>query len=94
MESAYILANKELEKIRKKNREKQDIRHSEVQIKAPEIVDIQSNLMKQGTRLLGCVLNRGEDFEDIKKAKIEDLVGRGLSERDARSVYEFFRSGS
>ncbi len=94
MESAHILANKELEKIRQKNKEKQDIRHSEVQIKAPEIVDIESNLMKQGTRLLGCVLNRGEDFEDIKKAiqglqqaKADLLKKNGFSEDYLDDIY-------
>ncbi len=72
MESAYSLANRELEEIRQKNKELEAVRHSEVMLKNSKLADIEGELMKQGTRLLKCVLNRSEDFEDIKKT-IQDL---------------------
>ncbi len=94
MESAYTLANRELEEIRIKNKEKQDIRHGEVLLKDPKLSEIEGNLMKQGTRLLGCVLNRGEDFEDIKasiqdlqKQKAEVLKKNGFSEDYLDDIY-------
>ncbi len=87
MESAHTLANKELEALRKKNRELQDIRRGEVMLKAPGLSDIESSLMKQGARLLNCVLNRGKDFEEIKASiqtlqaqKVELLKKNGFSE--------------
>ncbi len=72
MESAYTLANRELEEIRQKNKEQEAVRHSEVMLKNPKLAEVEGELMKQGTRLLKCVLNRNEDFEDIKKS-IQDL---------------------
>ncbi len=72
MESAYTLANRELDEIRQKNKELEAVRHSEVMLKNPKLAAIESELMKQGTRLLKCVLNRCDDFEDIK-ATIQDL---------------------
>ncbi len=77
MESAYSLANKELEEIRQKNKEQQAVRHNEVMLKDPGLLAIEGELMKQGTRLLKCVLNRSEDFEDIKTA-IQDLQKKKL----------------
>ena len=67
MESAYTLALKELERIRNENRRTDEIHHSEVLEKAPEITDIENELMKNGTGLLKCVLNKGENFETIKQ---------------------------
>ncbi len=72
MESAYSLANKELEEIRQRNKEIEAVRHSEVMLKDSKLAEIESELMRQGTRLLKCVLNRSEDFEDIKR-NIQDL---------------------
>lgn len=66
MESAYTLANRELEQIRTANREKQNLRHSEVLLIAPQLADIESRLMLSGTQLLKCVLNKGQNFEEIK----------------------------
>lgn len=66
MESAYTLANRELEQIRTSNREMQDARRNEVLLVAPQLVDIESRLMLCGTQLLKCVLNRGQDFDQIK----------------------------
>lgn len=87
MESAHTLANKELEAIRQKNRELQDVRRSEVLLKAPGLSDMEASLIKQGTRLLNCVLNRGKDFEEIKASiqklqaqKAELLKKNGFSE--------------
>ncbi|MBQ9736806.1 MAG: ATP-binding protein [Clostridia bacterium] len=74
MESAYTLANREMEEIRKKNKELQSIRRSEALLKEPQIADTEASLMKQGARLLGCVLNRSNDFETIKK-EIQRLQG-------------------
>jgi DNA replication protein DnaC len=68
MESAHTLANRELEEIRQKNKERQSIRRNEISLKAPQIIEIESKLMKQGTRLLSCILNRNDDFEEIKKS--------------------------
>lgn len=94
MESAYTLANRELEEIRVKNKEKQDIRHGEVLKKAPNLSEIEGNLMKQGTRLLECVLNRGENFDDIKtsiqglqKQKAEILKKNGFPEDYLDDIY-------
>ena len=72
MESAYTLANKELEEIRQRNKETQNIRRNEALLKVPRLGEIENNLMKQGTRLLNCVLKQCENFEEIKK-DIKDL---------------------
>ena len=66
MESCYTLALKELERIRLENRNISVARHKEVEAKIPEISDIEENLMKCGTSLLKCVLNKCTDFENIK----------------------------
>ena len=67
MESAHILAGKELERIRVENAEKLNERRKEVLAKTPEVGKIEDQLMKEGSRLLSCVLNRCNDFEEIKK---------------------------
>lgn len=94
MESAYTLANKEIEEIRRKNREAQSVRQNEVLLKIPEIADIEATLMKQGARLLSCVLNRCEDFEEIKsniqrlqKEKAELLKKNGFPEDYLNDIY-------
>lgn len=95
MESAYTLANKELEEIRKRNKETQSIRHSEVLLKAPSLGEIENDLMKQGTGLLNCVLNHCEDFEkikkeiqDLQKKKSEILVRNGFAENYLDDIYD------
>lgn len=94
MESAHTLANKELEEIRRSNKELQDIRRSEVLLKSPRLLEIEAALMKQGTRLLSCVLNRCEDFENIKqtiqdlqKEKTSLLVQNGFAEDYLDDIY-------
>ncbi len=94
MESAYTLANKELEEIRQRNKETQNIRRNEALLKVPRLGDIENNLMKQGTRLLSCVLNRCDEFEDIKndikalqKEKSELLVKVGFSADYLDDIY-------
>ncbi len=94
MESAYTQANKELEKIRQKNAEIQNIRHNEVLMKAPKLGEVEADLMKQGTRLLSCVLKKCEDFEDIKKniqtlqkEKTKLLLKNGFAEDFLDDVY-------
>ena len=67
MESCYTLALRELEEIREENKNILSFRHSEVIEKVPEIEEIETSLMKNGTALLECVLNKRNDFEDIKK---------------------------
>lgn len=68
MESAYTLANRELEQIRTANREEHDTRHSQVLLVAPQLADIESRLMICGTQLLKCVLNQGKNFDEIKSS--------------------------
>ncbi len=94
MESAYTLASRELEEIRRINRGKQSVRHSEVLLKAPKLAEIETNLMKQGTRLLECVLKRCDSFEDVKKSiqdlqrqKAELLTENGFSEDYIDDIY-------
>ncbi len=94
MESAYTLANRELEEIRQKNKELEAVRHSEVMLKEAGLAELESELMKQGTRLLKCVLNRNEDFEDIKKTiqslqkkKLQLLVNCGFPEDYLDDIY-------
>lgn len=67
MESSYTLALKELEQIRAKNREIDELHRKEVIKKAPEIENIEKELMKCGTRLLKCVLDKSENFEEVKE---------------------------
>ena len=67
MESCYALALKELENIRLENRQKTEERYKEVTAKVPEILSIDSELMKNGTNLLKCVLNKCSNFEQIKE---------------------------
>lgn len=66
MESAYVLANREMDKIRAENKEKQRLRHSEVLHRAPRLADIEREMSRCGTQLLNCVLYRNNDFEEIK----------------------------
>lgn len=87
MESAYILANKELERIKIENAEKLNERRKEVLAKTPEVGKIEEQLIKEGSRLLSCVLNRCDDFENIKKNiqglqrdKAKTLVDAGFKE--------------
>ena len=94
MESAYTLANRELEEIRKKNKELEAVHHSEVMLKNPKLAEIEGELMKQGTRLLKCVLNRNDDFEDIKKTiqnlqkqKTQLIVDCGFPEDYLDDIY-------
>lgn len=94
MESAYALANRELEQIRIKNREKQELRRNEVLLKAPELSDIESSLMKCGTQLLKCVLNKGKNYEEIKHSirelqadKIRLLKKNGFAENWLDEIY-------
>lgn len=94
MESAYVLANRELEEIRNKNRAKQEMHHAEAVLKVPEIAEVESNLMKQGTRLLSSVLSRSESFEEIKgniqslqKKKTALLLENGFPEDFLDGIY-------
>jgi len=72
MESAYVLASRELENIRIENQAEQSRRHSEICIKIPQFASVETEMMKNGTRLLGCILNKDESFEE-KKSSIKAL---------------------
>ncbi len=87
MESSYTLALKELENIRNGNHQIDQYRRSEVLVKIPEISDLEAELMKNGTALLKCVLNKGQGFDEIKsniqslqKKKSDLLVKNGFPE--------------
>lgn len=67
MESAYVLANRELEGIRNKNREAQEVRRAEAALKDSRFAELDAELMRQGTRLLNCVLKRNDDFEAVRE---------------------------
>lgn len=95
MESAYVLANRELESIRLKNQAEQARRHMEVCNQIPRFSEVETELMKNGTRLLGCVLNKCEDFEEIKKSiqtlqktKSELLVKNGFAGDYLEDIYD------
>ena len=94
MESAYTLANKELEQIRAKNKEIMAERRREVISKAPRLSALETDLMKCGTRLLNCVLKKCEDLETIKKdikalqsEKTDILLKNGFSEDYLDDIY-------
>lgn len=75
MEHPYTLAMKELVKRRKKNLAETERRRTEVRVKTPELTEIETELMKQGTRLLRCVLDKNPDFESVKE-NIQSLQER------------------
>lgn len=77
MESAYVLAAREKEEIRNENQRILEFRKKEAALAAPEIADIDAELMKAGTALLRTVLNKTSDFESIKK-KIQSLQERKI----------------
>ena len=94
MESAYTLASKELQDIKRKNKEKQEENRQKVLAKAPELLEIESSLMKQGTRLLNCVLEKSNNFEEIKatiqslqKNKIQLLEDNGFGKDFLDDIY-------
>lgn len=68
MEQPYTLAMKELAERREQNRLETERRRAEVRVKAPELTEIETDLMKQGTRLLRCVLDKNPDFESVKES--------------------------
>lgn len=72
MESAYTLANRELEEIRTANRHVADEHRKEVLSRAPELSKLEDALMKNGTALLECILKKDGRFEEIK-ASIRNL---------------------
>ncbi len=78
MESAYVLASKELEEIRNENRQILEYRKRETEKIAPRLSEIDIELMKWGTALLKSVLNKGESFEEVKQ-KIQSLQEEKIS---------------
>ena len=67
MESAYSLANKEIEKIRRANKEEQQRRENEVRQGAPEFSQIEAQLAAGGAALARCVLNGNGDISVIRR---------------------------
>lgn len=68
MESAFSLAITDLKKIREKNKGEQNRRLEEVRLKNPRFREIELELNKFGTALARCVLNGGENFENVKES--------------------------
>lgn len=94
MESAYVLASRELEEIRLNNKAEESRRHMEVCKKIPQYPEVETQLMKNGTRLLSCILDRNNCFEDVKKSikelqkkKAELLVANGFSADYTDDIY-------
>lgn len=94
MESCYTLALAELEEIRRKNKAAEELRRKEVILKLPEIEKIEKELMKCGTALLQCVLDKNKNFESIKESikslqakKIEILKSGGFSKDYLDEIY-------
>lgn len=94
MESAYVLASRELENIRLKNQAEQSRRHMEVCTKIPQFAELETQLMKNGTRLLNCILDKKNNFEEIKasikelqKKKAELLVANAFSADYTDDIY-------
>lgn len=94
MESAYVLANRELEEIRSKNKETQASKRADAISKAPRLAEIEIELAKCGTQLLDCVLNKRSNFEEIKdhiralqSEKISVLEKNGFSADFLDDIY-------
>ena len=94
MESAYTLANREMERIRTENRKIQLKHRDKAVCKEPRIVDIEAEMVKCGTRLLKCVLYKNDNFEEIKKTadslrneKCELLRKNGFPEDYTDDIY-------
>ncbi len=78
MESAYVLAMRELEEIRRENNAVLEYRKREAASLAPEIPEIDKELMKAGTALLKTVLKKSEDFAAVKE-KIQGLQAKKIA---------------
>lgn len=94
MESAYVLANRELEDIRLANQAEMSRRHMEVCTKIPQFAEVETQLMKNGTRLLGCILDKKNCFEEVKssikelqKKKAELLLANGFDGGYTDDIY-------
>ncbi len=66
VESAYVLANREMDEIRAKNKERLRRRRNDACIREPRIDAVEREMARCGTRLLNCVLYKNDDFEEIK----------------------------
>jgi len=94
MESAYVLANRELEEIRLNNQAEQSKRHMEVCNAIPQFAEVENELMKSGTRLLSCILDKRKNFEEIKESirglqakKAQLLKEKGFDEKYLDDIY-------
>ena len=94
MESAYVLASRELEEIRMTNQAEQSRRHMEVCTRLPQFAALETELMKNGTRLLSCVLDKNCNFEEVKKGikelqkkKAELLEANGFAKNYVDDIY-------
>ena len=78
MESAYVLASRELEEIRNENRQILEYRKRETAEISPRFPEIDMELMQGGTALLKTVLSKSQNFEEIKN-KIQSLQAEKIS---------------
>ncbi len=78
MESAYVLAMRELEEIRCENRNILEYRKRELAEIAPRISEIDIELMKSGAALLRTVLDKREDFSAVKE-RIQSLQSEKIA---------------
>lgn len=94
MESAYVLASRELEDIRLANQAEMSRRHMEVCKKIPRYAEVEAQLMKNGTRLLNCILDKRNCFEEVKNSirelqnkKAELLAANGFEAGYTDDIY-------
>ncbi len=94
MESAYVLASRELEEIRNENRRIVEYRKMETGKIVPRIPEIDIELMKAGTELLKTVLDKSKSFDEVKKnieklqtEKVKLLKDNGFSEDYLENIH-------
>ncbi len=94
MESAYVLAMKELEELRRENQSILQYRKQQLGEVTPRIAEIERELMREGTALLKTVLNKSEDFSAVKERiqrlqaeKIDILKENGFAEDYLDDIY-------
>ena len=94
MESAYVLAVKELEEIRSENKRILEYRKMETGSAIPRIPEIDAELMKAGTALLKTVLDKSQSFDAVKTnieklqaEKVKLLSDNGFSKDYLDDIY-------
>ncbi len=94
MESAHVLAMRELEEIRNENRQIMSFRRQEVACATSKIAKIEAELMKSGTALLRTILDKTTDFDTVKERikalqeeKSQILVKNGFPKNYLDDIY-------